>query len=97
MITQVAPNSPAMQAGLLPGDIFISVDDVAIENMDQLVTVINERAGLPVSVKVLRAGQVETFILTPRLEPPPGEGRHGCRLEQPAQAHSLFQIGGLRP
>ncbi|HOE70311.1 MAG TPA: M50 family metallopeptidase [Brevefilum sp.] len=94
MITQVAPNSPAMQAGLLPGDIFISVDDVVIEHMDQLVTVINERAGSPLNVKILRDDQVETFILTPRLEPPPGEGAMGVALSNPLKPTPFFQSAG---
>jgi regulator of sigma E protease len=94
MITQVAPNSPAMEVGLLPGDIVTSVDGQPIENIENLISIVAERAGTPITVTVLRGDQVETLTLIPRLDPPPGEGALGVALSNPLKPTPFFQSIG---
>jgi membrane-associated protease RseP (regulator of RpoE activity) len=57
--------SPAKQAGLQPGDVFVSVDGRALSSSDQLVTYIQSHAGQPVTVVVKRHGDTQTIRVTP--------------------------------
>ncbi|NLN70185.1 MAG: site-2 protease family protein [Chloroflexi bacterium] len=91
MISQVALDSPALQAGLLPGDIVTHVDNEPIEDIDHLIRIITERAGMPVMLTVLRGEQTETLTLTPRLNPPPGEGAMGVGLSNPLKPTPFIQ------
>jgi membrane-associated protease RseP (regulator of RpoE activity) len=57
--------SPARQAGLQPGDVFVSVDGRALSSADQLVSYIQAHAGQPVTVVVKRNGDTQTIRVTP--------------------------------
>jgi membrane-associated protease RseP (regulator of RpoE activity) len=57
--------SPARQAGLHPGDVFVSVDGRAISSPDQLQSFIQGHAGQPVTVVVKRDGDLKTVRVTP--------------------------------
>ncbi len=75
-IAQVAPGSPADQAGLQAGDVIVSVNG-------QPVTVQSFRddtqASLdqPIQVDYTRDGQTRSTALTPRSNPPEGQGAIG--------------------
>lgn len=94
MITQISPDSPAMAVGLLSGDIITAVDGQPIEDIDQLIAVVAERAGTPITLTVARGDQVETVSITPRLDPPPGEGAMGVALSNPLKPTPFFQSIG---
>lgn len=94
MITQVAPGSPAMEVGLLPGDIVTSIDGQPIEDIDQMISIVAERAGNPITISVTRGEAVETLTLTPRLDPPPGEGAIGVGLSNPLEPTPLLESTG---
>jgi membrane-associated protease RseP (regulator of RpoE activity) len=57
--------SPARQAGLQPGDVFVSVDGHTLSSPDQLPSYIQSRAGQPVTLVVKRHGDLQTFRVTP--------------------------------
>jgi len=44
LIVEVVRNSPAYEAGIRPGDVIVSIDDKAITNMDDLLTVIQSKS-----------------------------------------------------
>lgn len=94
MVTQVAPSSPAMEVGLLPGDIITTVDGQQIADIDQLIALVAERAGIPITLTILRDDQIQTVTLTPRLDPPPGEGAMGVGLSNPLKPTPFFQSVG---
>jgi membrane-associated protease RseP (regulator of RpoE activity) len=90
--------SPAKQAGLQPGDVFVSVDGRALSSPDQLVSYIQSHAGQPVTVVVKRHGDTQTVRVTPIDErtvkvqgqpaPPPSStpyGIIGVQLSSPVQ------------
>ncbi|HWC38670.1 MAG TPA: M50 family metallopeptidase [Acidimicrobiales bacterium] len=57
--------SPARQAGLQPGDVFVSVNGRAISSTDQLQSFIQNHAGQPVTIVVKRHGDLRTIRVTP--------------------------------
>ena len=62
-IKTVYEDSPAQEAGIRRGDIFIGVDDTDVTNMSlsESVALIRGEAGTPVTIKVLRDGQELSF------------------------------------
>ena len=69
-VTVVAPldDTPAQRAGILPGDIVVSVDDIPVddEDTDAAVNAMRGQAGTLVTLDVLRAGSQDPlrFALT---------------------------------
>ena len=64
MIGGVTPDSPAEKAGLLPGDVIISVEGKKIEKMRDLPRMIAERSiGASTKIGVIRQGKVKSFNL----------------------------------
>jgi len=68
IIKQVAPDSPALKAGLLPYDIIIKIDEQAIFTEQQLVEIItNIPAGSTVKLELIRQGKLltqEAIVMT---------------------------------
>ncbi len=64
-IEVVTPGSPAAQAGLLAGDLFVSIDEAPIVQWRDLVGAVQPAAGKPLSVTVERDGARLTKLITP--------------------------------
>jgi len=65
-ISEVTAGGPAAQAGLLAGDLVLSVDGRAIEGADDLIRLLNaERIGRETVVAILRGGAVEKKTVVP--------------------------------
>ncbi len=66
-IADVAPGSPAAEAGLRSGDLIRSVDGGAVHDPAQVTMRIERRAGEPVDIVVEREGERITFVATPEM------------------------------
>lgn len=80
-VTNVEPGSPAAEARLQVEDLILSIDGREVFDSTTLVRYTQERLGQEVTLIVLRGDQELTFILTPRPDPPPGEGPMGISIE----------------
>ncbi|GII99390.1 RIP metalloprotease RseP [Sediminihabitans luteus] len=63
--TDADPESPAVAAGLEPGDEVVSFGGTAVDSWDQLVSLINDAAGEPTPVVVVRDGTEVDLTITP--------------------------------
>lgn len=81
MISSVAPGSPADEAGLRVGDIVLSIDGISVKTPDELVALTNERRGQEVSLAIKRGQDTVQVIITPRINPPEGEGAIGISIQ----------------
>jgi regulator of sigma E protease len=93
-IAQVAPDSPASAAGLQPGDVIVAFDgqpttvqafrDATQQHLDQ-----------PAQLTVSRQGQQSQVTLTPRSNPPQGQGAIGIVLDanEVARSNPLVALG----
>ena len=67
MVSGLGPGGPAETAGLMSFDTIVRVDGEAVTGVDDLIRLLNsERIGRPISVEVLRRGQLRSFDVTPR-------------------------------
>jgi S1-C subfamily serine protease len=65
-ITASEPGSPANRAGLLTGDMIVSLDGEPVTGADDLIRLLTgERIGKAVEIKVLRLGKPRTFTPVP--------------------------------
>jgi len=94
MITQITTGSPAMQVGLQPGDIILAVDGATITDIDHLIETVNKNTGQEIILTIQRDKQTETIAITPRENPPAGEGAMGVGLSNPLKPTPFFQSIG---
>jgi regulator of sigma E protease len=90
MIAGVAPGSPAAEADLREGDLVIRVNEEPIEDSNELHARIMENVGEPTVLTVDRDGEILTVTVTPRENPPSGQGAVGIQIgnaetDQPLQ------------
>jgi S1-C subfamily serine protease len=65
LVTKVADDSPAEQAGIVAGDIILRMDSGAIDSIEDLLNEIhNRRIGDKVRIAVYRRGREQTFSAT---------------------------------
>jgi regulator of sigma E protease len=79
-ILAVAPNSPAEQAGIHPYDRIVKYSNENQPSFSDVQNITKEHAGTPVAIELERAGQHITLEVTPRANPPEGEGALGIGL-----------------
>jgi len=80
LITAVEEDGPAQQAGLLVGDILLTVDDDEVTHFKDLIAVLAGRVDNKVAVRVVRGGKVKKITATVGERPAgPKRRHHGCR------------------
>jgi regulator of sigma E protease len=82
-IMEVAKTSPAELSGMAVGDVVISVNGRSISSMEDIQVVIQENKGTAVSIDLLRDGTTVSISVTPRVNPPEGEGPVGFVMGNP--------------
>jgi membrane-associated protease RseP (regulator of RpoE activity) len=80
-VTSVSPNSPAESAGIQVDDIIVAANGQKIYRAPDLVRIISLNAGTEMEWLVERGTQQQVIRVTPRLNPPPGEGATGIGIE----------------
>ena len=80
-ITRTEPGSPAAEAGILPGDVVTDVAGNHIENRTDLGRAVALKLGATTQWSLRRGEQDLTVELTPRFDPPDGEGAAGVAVE----------------
>lgn len=83
LIQQVQENTPASGAGLKAGDKIISFNGQTFDKVEDFSSKIKESAGQEAKLVVETSeGQITEISITPRKDPPPGEGAIGVALGQ---------------
>jgi len=89
LVRAVAEGSPAAQAGMLPDDIVVSIDGQPIGQYEELQAYTREHLGEEVTLRVWRAGETLDLVLTPRANPPAGQGAMGIEITSGSIASEL--------
>ena len=90
-IAAVEPGSPAAQAGIMPEDIIKSVNTIEITDMRKVSEIIQQNLDIPVTMGLLRNNEVVEAIVTPRSNPPEGQGPLGIAMQNPVQKVGFFK------
>jgi regulator of sigma E protease len=80
VVTGVAPNSPAAEAGLQLGDVVLKINDHEVTSPEDMAAYTRSVLGQEVVLEVKRGTQVLHFSLVPRPNPPQNEGPMGVAL-----------------
>jgi regulator of sigma E protease len=80
VFSEIAPNSPAAAAGLQAGDTVLAMNGQDVVMFDDVTRSIQAHLEQPLTITVEREGEEHTVSLTPRENPPPGEGAIGVML-----------------
>ena len=78
-IAEVAPDSPAQAAGIRAGDVIVSVDGQPA-NVQTFREATQTHLDQPIEITFRHGDQVQTSTLTPRSNPPQGQGAIGIVL-----------------
>jgi regulator of sigma E protease len=78
-VDSLEPNMPAAHAGLKPGDQIASIDGLQLHSVPALLAYLQDRAGKPASLVVLRNGHTVPLEITPQLAEV-GDGTKDYRL-----------------
>ena len=91
-VTTVVSGSPAETAGWRPGDQILRVGGQAVVVRADLTRAVDAADGQPVAVELLRDGQTVMTTITPRRNPPQGQGKLGITLVEGAGVATGIQI-----
>lgn len=75
LITEISPNSPAAQAGILAGDKILDFNSV-----NEFIKFIDGNRGKETVIKIERLGETLETKVVPRVNPPAGQGALGIGL-----------------
>ena len=81
VVSDVSPNSPAAMSGIIPGDHTVRTNGKTIESQSDLIRSITLNSGSEMEWIILRDSSPVTILITPRVEPPEGQGATGIRIE----------------
>lgn len=79
VVSEVAPGSPAANAGIKPFSQIIDLNGTKMNDMQTFSRTIKENVGKPLTItwKDDKAGKVSTVTVIPRVNPPAGQGALG--------------------
>jgi regulator of sigma E protease len=86
-IGELVEGAPAIEAGLLPGDEIVAINNTEIGTWDDVVTGISDAESDRLEVEVIRSGIVEKFVITATQEEESGRRIIGIK---PAFEKDLF-------
>ena len=103
-VDQVAPNSPAAEAGLLPGDRLLEVNGRDVASFQELTASISTNRGTEVPLLIRRDGKDQIIDLVPRSFILPQEAASGVAVEvvgeltvQSVSPASPADLAGVQP
>ena len=79
-VVEIASGSPADKEGLMVNDYVREVEGQKITSTKQFIASIGDKKGEEVSLLIEREGSLLGFTLTPRSDPPEGEGALGVTI-----------------
>jgi regulator of sigma E protease len=94
-IIAVAEDSPALAAGLQANDLIYSVNDTVIGEHSPLNEVIGQHLGEEITLTLLRGDEWVTVNVTPRANPPEGQGSLGVQIGPASMLAKLPLLSAL--
>ncbi len=64
LLASVEPESPAVAGGLMLGDTLLTLDDLPLRHLDDLLSALADRAGQGAKLTFLRGGEIQSCQIT---------------------------------
>lgn len=96
VVTEIQPDLPAALAGIQKGDVIVAIDGQATRSMSAVVRYVQQSAGKPVEVDLVRNGVEQKVTVTPRTVTDDG-GNQVYRLGVLLGTRSDTQVGSSLP
>jgi regulator of sigma E protease len=92
-IDSVAPDSPAQAVGLKKGDLLVSILGEKITDYAGFQKEVRSHLGTPIDLVIERDGAATSLQITPRANPPAGQGALGVvlKVDTEKRAYSWYQ------
>ncbi len=90
LVRGINPGSPAEQAGIMPGDLLMTINNKDIATDQDFILATRDLKGQEITITYLRDGQEGEARLTPRLTPPVGEGPIGAVIATSGEVKTDF-------
>ena len=90
-IAAIAANSPASAADLRPNDLIKAINGVEITSLNQVSQVVSSNLDKQLELTIQRGDQILSVSLTPRANPPAGQGALGVVIANPLQSTNFVQ------
>jgi regulator of sigma E protease len=94
-IDEVSGGSPAAKAGWQSGDRVAKVNGESVESTTEVANLTAEFGDRQMEVTIERRGQLINTYVTPRKNPPEGQGRVGILMQQ--ENVSIVQVDAVQP
>jgi len=95
MVAAVEEKTPAAAAGLLPGDLILTIDQDTISGIPSLQEAIASRVGTEITLSLDRDGQPIEISLVPRVDYPSDQGPIGIIVGNPTRDSTWGEAIGL--
>ena len=96
IVNQVVENSPAQQAGLLPGDQILALDGTAVENWIDMARYVSQRPGENINFSVARDDSVLELEIVPNKITVEGQDYGQIGLFQPQLENKTLRFGPVQ-
>ena len=88
---EIVPGSPAAIAGFSSGDTLLEINGQKIISVEQVISTTQQNLGKEMNLIISRGGKELSISVTPRLNPPAGQGAMGVVLGNPILPINIFQ------
>ena len=79
-ILEVEPNTPAANAGIKTSDFITQINNQDVTSIEQAQSLTKQNAGKPTEYTIKRGSETMMLTITPRANPPEGQGALGVAL-----------------
>ena len=96
-IAAITSNSPAEEAGLTAADTIQTINGIEITDIVMVSSIVQANLGKEITLTILRDDESINIEVTPRIDPPEGEGAIGIIMQNPTKKVGLlrsFPTGG---
>jgi regulator of sigma E protease len=90
-VAEISANSPAASAGLKPGDMILKLNGQAVTGVEELQTTVKQYLDQKITLDIQRGSENISVSLTPRSNPPEGEGAIGFAITYPYEPITISQ------
>jgi regulator of sigma E protease len=82
LVESVTADTPAQQAGLLPGDMILAVDGMTVQLTTEVISYIHAHLGQEITLNLSRSGEELNIRVTPRMTWPDLQGPSGMTISE---------------